>query len=529
MDTGHQEADNELKRIERKLRREYSKAYREMKEKADAYFAQFQEEDQIQLQLLNTGKITQAEYIQWRTTEMLTTEQYKEMTLGFANEMSNTNQRAMDMINHGIVRSYVENYNFAGYEICNATGMDIAFGLVDDTTIERLLAKNPRLLPKVPHAKLNRTKDEQWNTKKVRSALTQGILQGDSIPNLAKRLQSVAKMNNTAATRNARTMVTGAENAGRLDRYEEARELGIDMQKTWLATTDTRTRDAHIELDGVSVDVDKPFENSVGKIRFPGDPNADGDNVYNCRCTLIGAIKGFERDFSNRDMSKLNGMTYEEWKASVKQKENDSDPNPDKLDQKVLDIVGKKGKPIPPTQLIDTINPNWPKKGYTDNCQRCAVCYELGRRGYDVEALPFDGSYPNGTHWWQLNRWFRNDDNYLSTSNKKYKINRMSKTCANSITQAMTDWGDGARATLGITWRNNDVGHIINVENINGKIMIFDTQNGTMTSDIEKYLSKTKCEDIELLRSDLAPFRDDINDPWLINNVLKKVCKKRGT
>ena len=64
--------------------------------------------------------------------------------------------------------------------------------------------------------------------------------------------------------------------------------MGVVVKKKWLATMDKRTRDVHRdELNGVEVDVDEPFHTSLGDIMFPGDPNADPANVYNCRCTLV--------------------------------------------------------------------------------------------------------------------------------------------------------------------------------------------------------------------------------------------------
>lgn len=318
MDRGHKDADKELKRLEKKLQKEYRNAYTEMKGKADAYFKQFDALDKEKVNLLNAGKITKDEYLQWRSGKMLQGQKYEALVQSLAKDLNKTNVIASGLVNGSVIDAYVANFNFAGYEICKTTGMNIGFELVDHATVERLIRDNPRLLPKLPNSSVNRKRDVEWNIRKVRSALTQGILQGDSIPNLAKRLQSVANMNNTAAVRNARTMVTGAENAGRMERYEEAKELGIEMQKTWLATVDAHTRDAHVELDGVSVDVDKPFENSIGEIMYPGDPSCpDPENVYNCRCTLVSSLKGYTKDFSQRDMSKLGDMSYDEWKKSV--------------------------------------------------------------------------------------------------------------------------------------------------------------------------------------------------------------------
>ena len=111
---------------------------------------------------------------------------------------------------------------------------------------------------------------------------------------IADRMQTVTDMNGVSAIRNARTMVTGAENAGRIDMMHKAATDGVIMRKRWIATTDSRTRDWHRDLDGIEVDMDEPFQNDFGDIMFPGDPTADGANVWNCRCTLGYRIVGFK-------------------------------------------------------------------------------------------------------------------------------------------------------------------------------------------------------------------------------------------
>jgi hypothetical protein len=74
-------------------------------------------------------------------------------------------------------------------------------------------------------------KDQLWNRNHLVSAVAQGILQGEGIPDIAKRLQTVAAMDDNAAIRNARTYVTAAQNKGRIDSYERAEKLGIKTNK----------------------------------------------------------------------------------------------------------------------------------------------------------------------------------------------------------------------------------------------------------------------------------------------------------
>lgn len=160
-------------------------------------------------------------------------------------------------------------------------------------------------------------KDKRWNRQKIASAIAQGVLSGDSIPHIASRLRSVVNMDYNASIRNARTYMTAAENAGREDSYAQAQKIGIRIRRRWLATPDNRTRASHIVLDGEIRKVGEPFSNGL---RYPGDPNGEGEEIYNCRCTLQPVIDGFEQDLSDRFMRLPEDMTYERWKEEGEKK-----------------------------------------------------------------------------------------------------------------------------------------------------------------------------------------------------------------
>ena len=135
---------------------------------------------------------------------------------------------------------------------------------------------------------LNRGIDLAYGKRQISACVTSSILQGKSIKGMADDLQTrIPTMNRTSAIRTARTAVTGAQNAGRMDSYVAAEKMGIKVRKEWLSTLDGRTRHSHAMLDGKVVDKDKKFENGC---MFPGDPNGPPWEVYNCRCTLIAAV-----------------------------------------------------------------------------------------------------------------------------------------------------------------------------------------------------------------------------------------------
>jgi uncharacterized protein with gpF-like domain len=115
-----------------------------------------------------------------------------------------------------------------------------------------------------------------------------------------------------SAVRTVRTMVTGAENRGRHDRYQEYESQGVIMKKVWIATPDGRTRHWHFTMDGQERDVDEPFIDGHGNdLMYPGDGSAPADTVYNCRCSMTSHIIGIRnsngtinriKDYSTTDL-----------------------------------------------------------------------------------------------------------------------------------------------------------------------------------------------------------------------------------
>ncbi len=311
LDAGHEYAEEELKKLEARIQYEYQIALTELQAKANKYFEKFTLQDAEMIRKLNANLITMKEYKAWRQKAMIMTQKYEGMIKQMSYGLTHTNEVAMQMIREKAPGIYIENYNFGGYEVAQKLNANLTFTLADGGTVKRLLTENGTLLP-APRVDI--PKDLLWNQQHIRSALTQGILQGDSIPHIADRLQTVTNMTRAAAIRNARTMTTGAENAGRIDSYHYAEDLGIYVMKEWMATLDNRTRDSHRDIDSQVREIDKPFSNGL---MYPGDPSGAPEEVYNCRCTLVSRIEGSEHDYEAR-YGQLGDISYEEWKRGGK-------------------------------------------------------------------------------------------------------------------------------------------------------------------------------------------------------------------
>ena len=312
MDYGHRKTDEELKILEVRIKRVYRQARKEIQGKVEKALAEFAKEDARQYTRVLKGELDVEDYRKWRSGAARKNRWFRDMRDTLAADLVTADRKAMSMVNGSLPDAYALNYNYGTYEIEHGTSIDTSFTLYDRDTVERLIRDDPDLLPE---PQVDIPKDMRWNKQHLNSAITQGILQGESIPDIAKRLAGVALMDENAAIRNARTMTTSAENAGRVNSYKRAAGMGIKMRQMWLATIDGRTRHEHRLLDGQSVEVGKPFKVDGNEIMFPGDPAAPGYLIYNCRCTLIANLEGFEHDVTDsRFRPALGGMDYEEWK-----------------------------------------------------------------------------------------------------------------------------------------------------------------------------------------------------------------------
>ena len=289
-DFANEKTEKRLTEIEAKLTEIYNRAGREIEAKANDYFAKFAKADEKKRELVEQGKLDAEEYKTWRKNKMLYGKRFSQLKQQLAEEYANVNKTALAYVNGELPEVYALNYNALAPDVDGVGGY--SFTLTDADTVKFLATTDESLLP---YKQLDEAKDIAWSTKKINAEVFQGVIQGESVNDIAKRLENVTTMEKNAAIRNARTMVTGAQNKGRLDSYARAEADGIILKKEWMATEDGRTRHWHAELDGQKRNQDKPFDSEYGKIMYPGDPTAHPANVYNCRCTLVAVVEGFRK------------------------------------------------------------------------------------------------------------------------------------------------------------------------------------------------------------------------------------------
>lgn len=321
LDPGTMATQQAAVNVEKQLTKVYKKAQKELKEKLNQFTAAFQAKDALWQQKLAKGEVTQAQYDSWKQGQVFQSNIWKQKIDQVTGVLADANAEALQIINGEKMGVFAENANYTSYQIDQDAKMDISFAVYDEDAVGNLLQNQPELMPRKI---INGKKDKAWNQKKIANAVAQSIIQGESLPKLAARIASeTASDNNKAMMRYAHTALTGAQNAGRMHTMQRALGMGIKCKKCWLATLDGHTRDSHQALDGQVKPVNEPFQSPLGKIMYPGDPNAESQaDVWNCRCTLTYEYEDFPNDpefdtrRDNTTGETIQNMTYQEWKAA---------------------------------------------------------------------------------------------------------------------------------------------------------------------------------------------------------------------
>lgn len=296
------------KAIARRIRQIYGKAQKDILSTVQGFNLRFMADEKRMLKKLADKVITEQEYKGWLRRTVFRGKQWDAKANHCAEIMFHANQEAVKIVRGHQISVFAENATYQAYELEKGARMSFGFGIYSPETVTKLLKEQPELLPRKV---VNGVKDKAWNKNKISNAITQSIIQGDGIQGIAENIaETLGLQNDDAMMRYARTAITAAQNAGRMEMLHEAEDDGIKVKKKWLASLDNRTRDAHAKLDGQTADIDEPFvvdfNGEMVEIMYPGDPSCDEPGmVYNCRCTLVYEVEEYPIESQRR--------AYDEW------------------------------------------------------------------------------------------------------------------------------------------------------------------------------------------------------------------------
>lgn len=259
--------DATLKALEKQIKATYTKAYQEMKKEASDILAKIELNPDMPL-AQKMALMTKYDRLNTLSTQL-------------ANTAYEANSYAQKMINNEMVNIYDINYN--------GDAERLGFGLVDHTAIKKILKQEEN-----PFNMISSLRDKEGIRNQMKGQLMTGLLKGEGINKIARRLKDVSEKSLKDSIRIARTETTRVQNSAKMNIGKEGERLGFKMWKRWVATTDGRVRDDHLAMNGVEVPQDEPFILPDGsKMMFPGDISmgAPPEQTIQCRCTMIEFIK----------------------------------------------------------------------------------------------------------------------------------------------------------------------------------------------------------------------------------------------
>lgn len=268
------------------LTREYTKAYNEVKKLIAAAVADYGIDG-------NMDPVAMAKYSRMETLQK-----------SIEAELYTLNKLKAGKIEDYLVDTYNVNYYNTAFALETTAQVKLGYGLLPRKAIVEGLF--------TPLDKIALQNNAEAVVRSIRSSLVQGIMQGLSVPKMAKAVKTDLEKNANNATRIVRTETTRIMNKARLDSMIHAEAKGLPMKKIWVATLDNRTRDSHAEIDGQERKLDEPYSNGL---MYPGDQTGDAAETINCRCAQITQIEGLD---DIKDKRRAEGLvipykTYSEW------------------------------------------------------------------------------------------------------------------------------------------------------------------------------------------------------------------------
>lgn len=269
MDKAHKFVDKELAKYEKELKKIYSQALKEI-EKELKY---------------NSDKLNGGDMKTTRQSLKRLNDLFKRMTI----EFNNADLKAISLLEKELKKIGITNLEYAE-ELINAKiselGIDETYTLFNDNILSNIIKGNV-----FTEIAMEGFTDKAYIYNELRREFAVGLLKGESIPKLAKRVQKSLNSSMNRAILIARTENTRVQNESREEVFKNATEKGIKLKKQWISAGDKRVRASHQRLNGEIVNMNESFSNNC---EYPGDPNGGASEVCNCRCTFVALIEGVD-------------------------------------------------------------------------------------------------------------------------------------------------------------------------------------------------------------------------------------------
>jgi len=328
LDVNQRRMDESLSNLEDRLSSVYKEAADGVQRSLDNFL-----EGYVSRAAEMEANLSPEEYSMWLSNNVLRTRQMQAQIESLSHDLANVDKIAVQMINGELPEVYASSYNFGIYRADMQRQLwggytDASFSIYNADALRIIETEDPDLIPWKP-LEQDVDKDLAWNRRHIQNAITQGILQGDSIPQLSQRLLPVVNMDENASRRTARTAYTSIQNQARRDATQAVRDAGIPMDEPWMSVLQQNTRDTHLMLHGTLPNEEGLYGEGIilsgNLLRFPADPLGDPEQIYNCQCRVQSFIHGIDHSHDDELYARfMEENYYDDWQTVQHYREDET-------------------------------------------------------------------------------------------------------------------------------------------------------------------------------------------------------------
>lgn len=195
--------------------------------------------------------------------------------------LDSLNSNQFDDISKYLTECYESGFAGVLYDL-HGQGIPMVFPM-DQEQIVRSLKNNMKLSKGLWGSLYDRNSALQ---NRVRAAMSQGIAQGQSYEQIAKKVSDQMGIGYNKVAKIVRTESHRINNEAAMDAQYKAQKNGAEIVKQWDAALDKRTRPHHAQLDGQIRELDEPFEIAGRSAMYPGGFGVASEDI-NCRCAVL--------------------------------------------------------------------------------------------------------------------------------------------------------------------------------------------------------------------------------------------------
>lgn len=244
------------------------------------------------------------------------------------------------------VKEFSEQYLGIFYEIEETAKIRMNFHMLNDAYINRAIQASPDGI---------RLSDRLYQKYKpqlqqdIKQSIVKHFVNGGGYVDISKDIRKSFDMSASHSLLIARTEGGRIRSIARQEGQQEAKNMGVNLEKRWVATLDDRTRTDHQILDGQTVPINHTFKLYDLKAMQPRTFGVASEDI-NCRCDTITVVEGIEPTLRIDNITKefIPYKNYKDWADDRMQGQAPpkGDPTPQKGKAPKLDWKPKETEKI---------------------------------------------------------------------------------------------------------------------------------------------------------------------------------------